>query len=62
MRNLFIRAFVALVFATTARAAEDRHVILITMDGFPAYVFKDPRAPVPTLRKLAAEGVSADGG
>lgn len=44
------------------KAAEDRHVILITMDGFPSYEYHDSRAPVPTMRKLAAEGVVASEG
>jgi predicted AlkP superfamily pyrophosphatase or phosphodiesterase len=34
-------------------------VVVISLDGFPAYAFDDPRLPVPTLRKLAAEGAIA---
>jgi len=40
---------------------DDRHVLIITMDGFPSYVFRDPHAPIPTIRRLAAEGVAAEG-
>ena len=41
-----------------ARAADDdRHVVVISIDGFPAYLLPDPAAPIPTLRKLANEGV-----
>ena len=32
---------------------------MISLDGFPAYAFDDPRLPIPTLRKLAREGVAA---
>src|SRR5436190_14110864 len=46
---------VGLVSATT-----NDHVILITIDGLAAYYFSDPQAPLPTLRKLAAEGASAE--
>jgi len=60
-------AFVlALTLARTAPAAapipaKDRTVILITIDGFPAWLWHDPALPVPTLRKLAAEGAEAEG-
>ena len=33
--------------------------MVISLDGFPAYAFDDPRLPIPTLRKLAREGVAA---
>ncbi|GLQ51995.1 alkaline phosphatase family protein [Dyella flava] len=35
-------------------------VVLITIDGFPARALKDPRLPMPTLRKLQAEGAYAE--
>jgi len=56
-----ILLFLIVISACSAALAEDRHVVIITLDGFPAYLFHDPRAPIPTLRKLAAEGVSAEG-
>ena len=34
-------------------------VIVISLDGFPAYALDDPRLPIPTLRKLAREGAVA---
>src|SRR5579871_3326556 len=52
---------ITLTTALTAFAVDDRHVVIITLDGFPAYVYRDPHAPIPTLRRLAAEGVVADG-
>ncbi len=41
-------------------AHADRHVIVVSIDGFPAYLWKDPSAPIPTLRRLAAEGACAE--
>jgi predicted AlkP superfamily pyrophosphatase or phosphodiesterase len=40
-------------------ARKDRTVVVISLDGFPAYALDDPRLPIPTLRKLASEGVMA---
>ncbi len=37
----------------------DRHVILITLDGFPAWLWRDESVPVPNLRRLAREGAAA---
>jgi predicted AlkP superfamily pyrophosphatase or phosphodiesterase len=31
----------------------DRHLILISLDGMAHYYFDDPKAQLPTLRKLA---------
>lgn len=51
-----------------ARAADappagppDAHVIVVTLDGFAAYMLADPSASLPTLRRLAAEGTVAEG-
>src|SRR5947199_10860059 len=38
-----------------------RHVIVISLDGFPASVLRDPKLPFPVLRKLMREGASAAG-
>lgn len=40
--------------------AKDRIVVLISIDGFPAWLWNDPTLPVPNLRRLAAEGATAD--
>lgn len=42
-----------------AGPATKRTVIVISLDGFPAYALDDPRLPMPTLRKLARDGVVA---
>ena len=34
-------------------------VVLMTIDGFPARALKDPRLPMPTLRRMIAEGTHA---
>ncbi|MEO8368350.1 MAG: ectonucleotide pyrophosphatase/phosphodiesterase [Candidatus Solibacter sp.] len=39
--------------------AQQRMVVVISLDGFPAYALEDPKLPIPTLRKLIREGVSA---
>src|ERR1039457_2496647 len=39
--------------------AQQRMVIVISLDGFPAYALDDPRLPIPTLRRLIREGVTA---
>src|SRR4051812_1216818 len=36
--------------------AKDRTVILISLDGFPAYDLDDPKLPIPTLRELMENG------
>ena len=41
------------------KAATDRMVVVISLDGFPAYSLEDRRLPIPTLRALAKQGASA---
>ncbi len=43
------------------QAAEDQHVVLITIDGCPARMFWDAKTPIPRIRQLAADGVAAEG-
>lgn len=50
------------VASLPALATESRHVVVITIDGFPGYLLNDSKAPIPTLRKLAAEGCAAPDG
>ena len=47
--------------ALLAQAPKDRIVIVVSIDGLPAYSFDDPRLPVPTLRRMAREGAIAKG-
>jgi predicted AlkP superfamily pyrophosphatase or phosphodiesterase len=49
-----------LLFGTAhAASRKQRTVVVISLDGFPAYALADPRLPIPTLRKLAREGAAA---
>jgi len=36
--------------------AKQRMVVLLSIDGFPSWLWKDPAMPIPNLRRLAAEG------
>ncbi len=45
--------------SSETRAQKHRTVVVISLDGFPAYALDDPRLPIPTLRKLAREGAVA---
>jgi predicted AlkP superfamily pyrophosphatase or phosphodiesterase len=49
----------ASTLSAATRPQKKRTVVLISLDGFPAYALDDPRLPVPTLRKLSREGVVA---
>lgn len=55
--------FLLLATFSVARGEEssDRHVVVICVDGLPAYLFDDPNASLPTIRGLAASGVRAAG-
>ncbi len=65
MRRILI-FLLALLVADLAQAqvatipAKDRTVVVISLDGFPAWLWADPTLPVPTLRKLAAEGAQVN--
>lgn len=63
LRRLFLSliAVSALIVPAPAQLEpKDRHVILISIDGFPAWIWKEPALPVPNLRKLAADGAQAE--
>src|ERR1051326_4306523 len=57
--GLLVIALLMPLFAG-AQAKKDRIVVVVSLDGFPAYAQKDPRLPIPTLRQLAREGLVAD--
>jgi predicted AlkP superfamily pyrophosphatase or phosphodiesterase len=52
-------AFILCIGTASAAIHKQRTVVVISLDGFPAYALDDPRLPIPTLRKLAREGASA---
>ena len=43
------------------QAQDERHVVLITIDGFPAEMFANPKTHIPRIRQLASQGVTAEG-
>src|SRR5438046_378839 len=50
----------AVCFAAAAQPpAAGRTVVVISLDGFPGFALDDPKLPVPTLRRLAAQGSMA---
>ena len=56
-------ALAALVLQAQPRQtrASSNHVVLISLDGFAGWAMDDARLPVPTLRRLAADGAVAKG-
>lgn len=48
------------MFAPSSYGQTDRKVIIVTLDGFPAYALQDSRLPMPTLRRMMREGAYAD--
>jgi predicted AlkP superfamily pyrophosphatase or phosphodiesterase len=60
-RSLGSVLLVALATAAVvpAQPRKDHIVVVLSLDGFPAYALQDPRLPVPTLRRLAREGTVA---
>ncbi|HEV3483839.1 MAG TPA: ectonucleotide pyrophosphatase/phosphodiesterase [Vicinamibacterales bacterium] len=74
MRKRLMRSFIVtcsivlLVFQAAPRsdqaaprASASDHLVIISLDGFPGWALDDPRLPVPTLRRLAADGAVAKG-
>ena len=62
MRRLIV--VIAAVAALTVpgfgqKPAKQRMVVVISLDGFPAYALDDQKLPIPTLRRLIAKGVTA---
>jgi len=39
----------------------DRHVVVISLDGFPAYALRNPAMPLPALRRMIEQGAVAEG-
>lgn len=60
---LLVYSFVWLACGTGELAAEGpaKHVVMISVDGLPAYLLDDPNLPLTTIRGLAAEGAMAAG-
>jgi predicted AlkP superfamily pyrophosphatase or phosphodiesterase len=56
--SLVVSVLPALLRSETRKPTR-RTVVVISLDGFPAYALDDPELPIPTLRKLAREGAVA---
>tara|TARA_B100000945_G_scaffold309861_1_gene301145 strand:- start:632 stop:2032 length:1401 start_codon:yes stop_codon:yes gene_type:complete len=67
-RNYWLASLAVLITAcpdTSSRALSNevqRHVVVISIDGFAAYLVDDPKVPLPTIRRLAQEGCLVEGG
>jgi predicted AlkP superfamily pyrophosphatase or phosphodiesterase len=65
VKLLVPNAIVLALFSVAAKAADspapgsDRIVVMISVDGLAAYYLDDPKAEMPTLRALAADGARA---
>ncbi|MBS0209371.1 MAG: alkaline phosphatase family protein [Planctomycetes bacterium] len=62
----WLAALVALVFGFTIKLAQaephrDQCVVLISVDGLAGFYLDDPRAEMPTIRRMAREGARASG-
>src|SRR4051794_13986699 len=62
MTGLIASIALLLTGARPAGGAVDQHVVVITIDGLPAYLLDDRRASLPVIRGLRASGASATGG
>jgi predicted AlkP superfamily pyrophosphatase or phosphodiesterase len=65
--RIFVLLFAELMLLGAASGQDDGSasrkgpiVVMITIDGFPARALKDPRLPMPTLRRLEAQGAQAE--
>ncbi|WP_337176603.1 ectonucleotide pyrophosphatase/phosphodiesterase [Paludisphaera sp.] len=63
MRRLLALAILAtMTTAATAADGSDRHVVLISLDGFPASYLDDPAVSIPAIRGLRDAGASTEQG
>jgi predicted AlkP superfamily pyrophosphatase or phosphodiesterase len=67
MKTVLIRAaMVVLSFFVVSSVcftqAAERHVLVISIDGLPSYLLEDPKASLPTLRRLMQAGTFAKNG
>ena len=62
LKHLIIAIFLLGTLTPLAEAqiaAQERMLIVISLDGFPGFALEDPKQPIPTLRRLIREGTSA---
>lgn len=61
MKHTFALITLSTILGSTAAQtpAEERMVVVISLDGFPAFALDDPKLPIPTLRQPIRGGVTA---
>jgi predicted AlkP superfamily pyrophosphatase or phosphodiesterase len=59
---LTLQLLVMPIDAWAQASGSEHHVIVVSLDGLAAFLFDDPKASLPTIRKLAREGAIVDGG
>ncbi len=62
MFNVLALAALLLTALPDPARSDTRHVVMILIDGLPAYLLDDPQASLPVIRGLAREGVAAEAG
>ncbi|MGV3485858.1 MAG: alkaline phosphatase family protein [Planctomycetaceae bacterium] len=63
LRSISVALAIATSMGLSAFASEnDRHVVVVSIDGLASFLLDDSRAPIPTVRELAREGTYAEGG
>lgn len=61
MRAIWLLICVVCCLRSAAAAPPEQHVVVISIDGFPAYLLDDPKLPLPAIRGLAKTGAAAEG-
>lgn len=59
MKSCLLLSALALFITSRTFSAPAEHVILVSIDGWAHHYFEDPRCHMPTVKKLAANGVRA---
>ena len=59
MKKHFALVGLAALLVSAQVPARQRMVVVISLDGFPAYALDDPKLPVPAIRELIRTGVRA---
>ncbi len=59
MKKVLVLFTMVACLAFGQTSAKQRMVVVISLDGFPAYALDDPKLPIPTLRKLIRNGVTS---
>lgn len=55
------RSILLVLLAVGCARPTEHHVVLISVDGLAAFYLNDPKAHLPTIRRLAKEGAAAEG-